>query len=384
QEILKKVLDGIINWNVLYLTGKEKKLDEEETFKIEAEKTRIGILSGMYLHKKVAEEAVIPDKKIKEYYEKLKGYFKGKELDDEIKSKIRVIILNKDFEKYSRAIINQVKKNHNFSIEKEKISSLVKNASPSEDNTIIGKVDDYTLTWGAFKKFLGRELTEKDKGNVVIMVRNFLEKRMLAEEAERIGMDKSDSFKKDMHHFEKNAIALAMRKKILKEVAPTEKELREYYKKNKKNYTIPESVDLNLMVVEKEEEAKKIRKILDENFKKFTDLAFEYSLIEDAKNNNGVYELLTKKKLKKIVGNTLTKKIFSSAVGKIEGPIKTEKGYSIYRVNAHREEKITPFDKVKDDILVNLQEEKVRERINKLRENYRIKTYLENVNFSRS
>ncbi len=380
KEIIKKALDNVIDWNVLYFSGKSESLDKREDYLVQKKKMRIGLLSGMYLHKKVAEETEISGELIKEYYDKMSSYLKGRELDDELKSKIKFVIIDENFRKYSRELIDKLKKGHKLEVYGDKVKALLKDDSDSND-TVVGQLDDYRLDWKAFKELLGRTPSSESEGVIIEMVRDTLEKVMLANEAEKAGMEKEDSFLKSMRHFEKNRVALAKRVEIANGISIADEEAKKYYRRNKMNYTDPESVDINIILSDTEEDAKRLREEIDKNGDNIPSLAVKFSKMEGANENSGVFEKLTKTMLDEMFGDTVAKKIFSSASGKVKGPVKGERGYYIFRVNFHRSKNVTSFDAVKRNIKAFLKDKQVEEVIGKLRAKEKIETFPENLKF---
>jgi len=213
------------------------------------------------------------------------------------------------------------------------------------------------------------------------MVRDTLEKVMLANEAEKAGMEKEDSFLKSMRHFEKNRVALAKRVEIANGISIADEEAKKYYRRNKMNYTDPESVDINIILSDTEEDAKRLREEIDKNGDNIPSLAVKFSKMEGANENSGVFEKLTKTMLDEMFGDTVAKKIFSSASGKVKGPVKGERGYYIFRVNFHRSKNVTSFDAVKRNIKAFLKDKQVEEVIGKLRAKEKIETFPENLKF---
>jgi len=372
--IKKTALEKLINWNLLYIDGKNKSLDKDPLYRSDLEKFEIGLLSDMFIHKKVIEEANVSEKEIEEYFKEHEERFKNSKLDNSLKAKIRYMLILGNYEKLSREVIEKTKKRHKFEIYKDRIESLFKN-DENKESSVIGKVDDYALTWGKFKSFLGRGLDRNNTQVYVKIIEDILERIMLSKEAKSLGMDKSKEYKKALHGFEKGKIALANRLSILKEISLTENELKEYYKVHKEEFNEKSAVHLRAIICKKEEEALKVKKLIDNDPRQFANLAIKYSIEKDVRENFGNFGFLTEREVREIFGARVAEVVFSAKEGSYIGPLKGENGYYVLNVLKRREEKILPFEQIRWKILRNLRDERFNAYIEKLKEKIKVKVF---------
>lgn len=77
-EGIKKVVEELINQEILYLDAKENNLDEEEAFKEQLEKFKEGLLK-QYAVNKILTDVEVSEDEMKDYFESHKEHFKSPE-----------------------------------------------------------------------------------------------------------------------------------------------------------------------------------------------------------------------------------------------------------------------------------------------------------------
>jgi len=112
----------------------------------------------------------------------------------------------------------------------------------------------------------------------------------------------------------------------------SDKEIEEYYEKNKKRFAQPERRDLRVVLTKTEAKAKEAKKAL-EGGDSFEQVAKQYSIDEASKAQGGKLPAITKGQQEKAFDEA----IFSSDKGELVGPVKTQFGWYVFEVD-----KITP------------------------------------------
>lgn len=122
----------------------------------------------------------------------------------------------------------------------------------------------------------------------------------------------------------------------------TDKDVEEAYNKNKKQYSQPETRNLHVVLTKTEAEAKKARAELDGGAK-FAEVAKKYSIDQVTKNAGGKLANVAKGAQEKALEDAA----FSTAATKLAGPVKTETGWYVLRVDKITPASVTPFAQVK-------------------------------------
>lgn len=162
-------------------------------------------------------------------------------------------------------------------------------------------------------------------------------------------------------------------KEVLRKIIITPLEITDYYKLSKTNYTIPEQVRLRNIFVQRqnneEEIAQKIKMIHDQLVSgvAFVELVEKYSEspnVVDAGDMGFMKRGAMRKEIEAAV--------FELKVGSITAPIKTPKGYYIYKVEDKKASEIPQLedvqDKIKNELYRNKSKQKLEDWINELKE----------------
>lgn len=219
------------------------------------------------------------------------------------------------------------------------------------------------------------------------LVNRWVNLSLLALAGKKEGLDKDPEVKKELIEIEKSILAKKYFEKKAKKLNINEREIKEYYKKNKERYKEPEGVHVKHILIyipkdadkatEKKalEKAKQIRAQILKGAK-FEELAKIYSDDAGSKKKGGDLGIIKK-------GQTIPefeKEIFKLKPGEISRPIRSSYGYHIVKVEEKIPEKILPFEEVKDlvkkDYLQKKQEELMRQILQKLYQEYQPKIYL--------
>jgi len=222
------------------------------------------------------------------------------------------------------------------------------------------------------------------------IINRLVEKYLAAEYALKSDVVKSDEFKKVYAHIigytQKNPdnIADLLKKKKIKgfteeqlqskkgllafdflvdqkaqTLSPPKEELKEYYTARKYKYDTPHMVELSSIVVDTEEEAKKILHELQSDhitFNKFFALAKKYSKSPDAIDGGYLGKIAVSD-----LNDVIKKDIMQLKKRECTQPIKTEFGYQIYYLINNIPEVNTTFEMVEDRVKDEYTQEKIKE-----------------------
>ncbi len=156
-------------------------------------------------------------------------------------------------------------------------------------------------------------------------------------------------------------IGQKIQEKITKDAGKvTDAEVQEYYDKNKAQYTQPEMRDLRIVLTKNESEAKEAKKELDGGAT-FTDVVKKHSIDTITKKDGGKLQNVAKGQQEKALADAS----FSAKKDEIVGPIKTETGYYVVRVDKVTASKLVPFKDVKEQIKQQLTQTKPQEALTK-------------------
>lgn len=145
-----------------------------------------------------------------------------------------------------------------------------------------------------------------------------------------------------------------------------DKDLKEYYEKNKEKY---ETIKASHILVENEEEAKAISDEL-KNGGDFGELS-KKSIEPEAAERKGDLGFFGRGQMVP----EFEEAAFALEVDEISDPVKTEHGYHIIKVTEKKES----FDQVKEDVKKDIENDKFEEKLQSLQKEADVKTDMENV-----
>lgn len=154
-----------------------------------------------------------------------------------------------------------------------------------------------------------------------------------------------------------NLLGQKLQEKITKDAGKvTDADVQKYYDKNKAQYTRPETRDLHVILAKTEAKAQQAKKAL-ESGDSFASVAKKYSVDEVTKKAGGELKGVAKGQQERALENAA----FKAKKGELVGPVKTETGYYVLRVDAITPAKLEPFDKLKVTIKQQLTQQKPQE-----------------------
>ncbi|WP_427339616.1 peptidylprolyl isomerase [Caloranaerobacter sp. DY30410] len=238
----------------------------------------------------------------------------------------------------------------------------------------------------------GKQITEKD---VDLLLRNLGpqramqfyseegRKRLLDElinqeliylDALESGLDSDEEFLAELEYMKQNLLKQFAVRKLLENISIEEEELVTFYSDNKEKFKKPETVRARHILVDTESEANKIIEEIKSGLN-FEDAAKRYSKCP-SKANGGDLGYFTRGKMVKEFENAS----FELEKGQMSEPVKTSFGYHIIEILDKKEEEISPFEAVKDQIKNQLiaakQNEVYFKKVEELRNIYEVKVNL--------
>lgn len=204
-----------------------------------------------------------------------------------------------------------------------------------------------------------------DQGRKMVL-EQLISKKLLLLDAQKNLFEYDPEFKKELEAVKNDLLVNFTMKKTLEKVTVSEAEVKEYYEKNKQNLVEGEKVGASHILVADEGKAKEILEKIDAKEISFEDAARAESSCPSAENGGNLGEFTRGQMVPEF-----DEACFSMEVGEIKGPVKTQFGYHLIKLNSKSESKELAFDDVKEQIKSNLlgqkQQEAYTSKINQLK-----------------
>ncbi|MCX7831511.1 MAG: SurA N-terminal domain-containing protein [Actinobacteria bacterium] len=178
----------------------------------------------------------------------------------------------------------------------------------------------------------------------------------------------------------KQILAEKMIQKLFKDIKADEKEMKEFYDKNKANFFTSETAEFAHVMVRDEKTAEKVIEEIKKGLK-FEEAVTKYSVDQMTKNNKGTFGALTKDVIEQMFGPDFVKVIFSMKEGEVYSkPLPTSSGYHVIKLIKIKPAHQRSFEEAKTDVKNQLLQKKQQEVYTKwiedIKKKAKIKRYI--------
>ncbi len=193
-----------------------------------------------------------------------------------------------------------------------------------------------------------------------------IERKLLAKEAFKSGIEKDDEFKKTLISIKSDLALEIWMKRVFEKIEVSQKDAKVYFDKNKEKFVQPEMAKARHILVKSEDEAKEIIKELkglsgDALSKKFIELAKTKSKGPSGANGGDLGWFNKKQMVPEF-----SKATFSQGKGEVtKAPVKTQFGYHVILTEDKKGGEKVKFDDAKKQIINALKLEKFRKDVAK-------------------
>lgn len=197
----------------------------------------------------------------------------------------------------------------------------------------------------------------------------FIAVRLFTKLGEEEKLDETDDFKEIMATIRKDVLSQLAMKSVLSGIEVSDEEIKAYYDVNPNQFVKEGKVSAKHILTDSEEKCTDIFKEIAEGAKSFEDAAKEYSTCPSGQQGGDLGEFGKGQMVKEFEDAA-----FSGEIGKVIGPVKTQFGYHLIKVEKRTEPETAPFDEVKENIRKTLLSQKQNqlysEKISELKDKY--------------
>lgn len=233
---------------------------------------------------------------------------------------------------------------------------------PEQKGPYLAKVDKATVTQEDFstqyealpdyakEMFQGAEGKER-------FLKELVKKEMLYQEARSKGYEKDDSYLKKLEEFKKlTLISLLFEKEVMKEASVSDLEVKDFYDKNRVEFTTTSQLRASHILVSTEDEAQKVLERLKKG-NKFENVAKAVSIDKASAKNGGDLGYFSRGQMVP----EFEKAALNLKVGELSDPVKTAFGYHVIKLTDRKEGPVVEFDRVKEMIRQKLANDKQKQ-----------------------
>lgn len=218
------------------------------------------------------------------------------------------------------------------------------------ENKILAKVGTLTVTEAEVSQMIasfmqrGQNL-DNPQGRAMI-VEQLIANKLLLLDAQKNMYEYNAEFQTQMQRVKEDLLINFAMGKVLEGVKPaTEEEIKAYYEENKDKFTKGESVNASHILVDNEEKAKELLNQINSGDISFEDAARANSSCPSKENGGNLGEFTRGQMVPEF-----DQAVFEMNVGEVAGPVKTQFGYHLIKLNEKNEAKVYGLDEIKDQL----------------------------------
>ena len=192
---------------------------------------------------------------------------------------------------------------------------------------------------------------------------------LYAKMAEEEKLDETEEFKKIFESARKDILAQLAMNKVLKDIAVTDEDAKKFYEENPQNFTKGETVRAKHILVKEEADCNAILAANEAGEKTFEAAASESSTCPSGAQGGDLGEFGRGQMVPEF-----EQAAFAAEIGQVVGPVKTQFGYHLIKVEQKNEAAVVAYEEVAERIKSSLLQKKQNEaytaKAMELREKY--------------
>ncbi len=192
---------------------------------------------------------------------------------------------------------------------------------------------------------------------------------LFAKKGEDDQLEETEEFAKVIANAERDILAQMAMRGVLKDVTVSEEEMNKYYEANQNRYKKGETVSAKHILVDSEEKCSSILESIASGEKTFEDAAKESSTCPSGAKGGDLGEFGKGQMVKEF-----EEAAFEAEIGAVVGPVQTQFGFHLIKVEKKNQATVASFEEVKESIRRTLLQQKQNEAydaaIDALKEKY--------------
>lgn len=169
-------------------------------------------------------------------------------------------------------------------------------------------------------------------------------------------LEETEEFQDALNRAKRDIYAQLIIKKVLSDAEVTEEEVRAFYAENPQHFRKSETVSAKHILVADEKLCKEVLASIENGEKTFEEAAKECSTCPSGSRGGDLGNFGRGQMVKEFEDAA-----FTAEIGKVVGPVQTQFGYHLIKVEAKTEASVAPFEEVADQIGMNLVQRKQSE-----------------------
>ncbi len=176
---------------------------------------------------------------------------------------------------------------------------------------------------------------------------------LFAKMGEDLKLEETEAFARIMKSARTEVLAQLAITEVMKEIKVEDDEVKGYYEANQKQFVKGATVQAKHILVPEEDTCKDILAAVESGEKTFEDAAKESSTCPSGQNGGDLGEFGKGQMVKEFEDAA-----FAAEIGQVVGPVKTQFGYHLIKVEKKNDEAVSTFEEVENSIRKSLMQQK--------------------------
>jgi hypothetical protein len=324
DQVRLTLLDKVISANLIYLDALKKGVDNDPGYQNDLQRFSDSMLALAYKRRHLSGDFGVTDDEVKDYFDT--NIAPGTEFTDEVKLAISAKIRKQrgamDKTSTRQKLRQDVKVDINVT-ELEPADDAVR-----DDMETVAELDGKAIVWGEVKGNLTRPVNAVSVERRISALEKMIDTRIMTQKGRLAGLVNDPAYLGPFQQFKKVRLINLHRGNLVKEMAPTDDEVTEYYEENRDRIMIRQRRKVQIVVLKSKEDAEAIKEMLDAGAITMYQAAAEHSIMPGSKKTLGEIGWVTE-------GTGfpgLDELTFSLGPNEIGGPVETPNGWHLVKV----------------------------------------------------
>ena len=329
------VLDKVISANLLYLDALRKGMQNDPVYQRDVERFSRVMLGSLY-RQNLNKDITVTDEEVRNFYKN--NIAKGTPFTADVHEAIKARLREQRF--MARQAETQKRLRQGVQIDMDDTKLDPKGDASRPDSDVVARAGQETITWGELKAHLANAKNSGSESVRRRILNELIDLRIGANKAKAAHLDRDPTYLAQMSEFKKVHLIIAYKAKLLPQLEPTDRDVREYFDKNKAKIQVPETRKIQMVVLKTKAEAEDVKKRIEAGKLTIYEAASKYSIDPNAKLTLGQFGWVAK-------GTgfpALDRLTFSLKQDELGGPVESPAGWHLVKVLGIRPARLQNID----------------------------------------
>ena len=239
------LLDKVISANLLYLDALKQGLDKDPGYQQDLQNFSDGMLVLVYQRRQAGTQIAVSEEEVKAFFDD--NMAPGTEWTEETRLAIEARLRKQKLASGSTERRQQLREGVEVSIN---VTELDPEDDPVRDDAeVIAEIDGQPILWGEVKTRLSHPVAASSVDRRLETLDAMLDRRISIAKARAEGLEQDPDYLRAFNEFRKVRLINRHRGNLVKQLEPSDEEIRAYYQENRNRIWVPEQRKLQVVVL---------------------------------------------------------------------------------------------------------------------------------------